>query len=73
MWNMAACIGWWTTQGAAKDTKKRIYGQAFTLYALAEYYHAIKDENALAICDQQFDLIEKYSYDPVNGGYLRNL
>ena len=31
-------------QGAPTDTKKRIYGQAFTLYAMAEYYRATKDE-----------------------------
>ena len=57
-------------QGAPTDTKKRIYGQAFTLYAMAEYYHATKDKSALAIAIHQFELIEKYSYDPENGGYF---
>jgi mannobiose 2-epimerase len=57
-------------RGVPTDTKKRIYGQAFTLYALAEYYRATKDETALAFAISQFELIEKYSYDAVNGGYF---
>jgi cellobiose epimerase len=57
-------------KGAPTDTKKRIYGQAFTLYALAEYSRAANDENALAFAISLFELIEKYSYDAVNGGYF---
>ncbi|MGA3069887.1 MAG: AGE family epimerase/isomerase, partial [Terracidiphilus sp.] len=30
-------------EGRHIDTKKRIYGQAFAVYALAEYYHATGD------------------------------
>jgi hypothetical protein len=30
-------------EGQPIDTKKRIYGQAFTVYALAEYFHASGD------------------------------
>jgi len=33
--------------GQPHDTKKRIYGQAFTVYALAEYFHASGDSEAL--------------------------
>ena len=29
-----------------------------------------RTRRALAICHHQFELIEKYSYDPVNGGYF---
>ena len=56
--------------GAAKDTRKRIYGQAFAVYAIAEYFHAVKDENALQFAISIFDQIEGHGHDPVNGGYL---
>jgi len=56
--------------GAAKDTRKRIYGQAFAVYALAEYFHAVKDENALQFAISIFDQIEGHGHDAVNGGYL---
>jgi mannobiose 2-epimerase len=35
-------------EGHPTDTKKRIYGQAFTVYALAEYAHVSGDAEALA-------------------------
>ncbi len=56
--------------GAAVDTKKRIYGQAFTLYALAEYCRAAKDESALKFAISIFERIEKHGHDAVNGGYF---
>ena len=34
--------------GLPTDMKKRIYGQAFAVYALAEYYHAVGDAEILA-------------------------
>ena len=55
--------------GKCVDDSKKIYGQAFYLYALAEYYLAAKDEVALARANEMFNLIEKYSFGKVNGGY----
>ena len=34
-------------EGRPRDTKKRIYAQAFTVYSLAEYFHSTGDADAL--------------------------
>lgn len=56
--------------GAPIDTKKQIYSQAFFIYALSEYYRATNDEEALEKAKELFHLIEQYSFDKVNNGYL---
>jgi cellobiose epimerase len=56
--------------GAVVDTRKRIYGQAFALYALAEYYRAAKDARALEFAMSIFEQMEKHGRDAVNGGYF---
>ena len=56
--------------GKAADGRKQIYGLAFCIYGLTEYYKASKDAVALHIAENLFDHIEKYSLDKVNGGYL---
>lgn len=48
---------------------KHLYGQAFGLYALAEYAAAFKDGQALADARRLFDLIERRAHDPEHGGY----
>ena len=57
-------------QGNPVETKKRIYGQAFSVYALAEFAAACgaKEplERAIAVCR----LIENASHDSRNGGYF---
>lgn len=53
-----------------KDTKNQIYGLAFAIYGLSEYYIISKDEKALAIAINLYLTIQKYSYDPVKKGYL---
>ena len=56
-------------QGNPVETKKRIYGQAFTVYALAEYAAASGDEDrgkAIAL----YQMIESASHDRTNGGYF---
>jgi mannobiose 2-epimerase len=62
----------WTVDylGRPLDTKKRIYGQAFALYALTEYYRATNEPAALKSAREAFDLIERVSFDPVHGGYF---
>ena len=56
--------------GKPVETKKRIYGQAFTVYALAEYAAASGEEESRerAIALQQ--KIESASHDETNGGYF---
>lgn len=59
--------------GKKSNTRKQIYGQAFVIYALAEYYKISKNEKALNWAIELFEIIEKYSFDNENGGYLEAL
>jgi len=56
--------------GAMLDGKKQIYGLAFCIYGLSEYYKATKDHVALHLAEDLFGQIEKNSFDKQNGGYL---
>ncbi len=56
--------------GAILDSKKQVYGQAFAMYGFAEYYKIAKDENALVHAKKIFSLLQAYSFDHVNAGYL---
>jgi cellobiose epimerase len=56
--------------GLPTDMKKRIYGQAFTVYALAEYYHAVGDAEILARTLRLIEEIEAVAHDAENGGYF---
>ena len=56
--------------GRPVDAKKRIYGQAFTVYALAEYHLAVKDQESLEKAVQIYKAIEAASYDPLHKGYF---
>lgn len=57
-------------EGKPYDTKKQIYGQAFTIYALSEYYMATGEKESLERAKKLFNDIEKYSYDAKNKGYF---
>ncbi|HEY5505689.1 MAG TPA: AGE family epimerase/isomerase, partial [Sedimentisphaerales bacterium] len=57
-------------RGQCVDDSKKIYGQAFYIYALAEYYLATKDAGALARANEMLELIERHSFDKVNTGYF---
>jgi mannobiose 2-epimerase len=52
------------------DTKKRIYAQAFTVYALAEYYHSTGDAGVLARALRLVEVIEAAGHDVQHGGYF---
>jgi cellobiose epimerase len=56
--------------GRPVETKKRIYGQAFAAYALAEYYRATGDEEALARAIRLYEAIESASHDALHRGYF---
>lgn len=58
---------------AAVVSEKRLYGQAFGLYALTEYVTASSDPAGRAIADQLFDLIETKAHDVQYAGYRENL
>ena len=57
-------------EGRPLDTKKRIYGQAFTVYALAEFSAASGDTGALAKALCLVRQIESASHDGAHGGYF---
>lgn len=54
--------------GKPGDTTKHTYNQAFAIYALASYYDASKDVEALALAEELYDIIENRCRD--DGGYL---
>lgn len=54
--------------GKSKDDSKHTYNQAFAIYALASYYDASKDKDALKLAYDLVDKIEKYCCDDI--GYL---
>jgi cellobiose epimerase len=56
-------------KGHPLDTKKQIYAQAFAIYAFSEYYKATKDTAAISNAIDLYDVINKYSYDTIHGGY----
>ena len=56
-------------KGLPLDDKKQVYAQAFTIYAFSEYYKATKDATAIIEAIDLYDVINKYSYDTINGGY----
>lgn len=59
--------------GKASQDKKQVYGQAFVIYALSEYYRATGSEAALTWAQELFRYIEKYAYDSVHCGYVEAL
>jgi len=68
--------GWfWKTRcdGTLIDDGKVVYGQTFAIYALSEYYSAIKDTVALEYAEKTFDLLQIYCTDTERGGYFENL
>jgi mannobiose 2-epimerase len=56
--------------GNPVETKKRIYGQAFTVYALAEYAAASAEKEPLDKAIALHRMIEDASHDGKNGGYF---
>jgi mannobiose 2-epimerase len=48
---------------------KRMYGQAFGLYALSEYASASADKSARALAQELFNLLEIFAHDQYYGGY----
>ena len=56
--------------GRVMDDSKKIYGQAFYIYALAEYHRAFGAPTALARAKELFELIERHAHDSKHGGYI---
>ena len=64
----------WTVdhRGAPGDTRKKLYAQAFALYAFAEYGRTTGHVEALDEALRLFGLIERHGRDPIHGGYGEN-
>ncbi|MGY6647702.1 AGE family epimerase/isomerase [Wenyingzhuangia sp. IMCC45574] len=56
--------------GNPVNKRKQVYAQAFTIYALSEYYIYSKDESAKDWAIEIFEQIERYAKDTKKGGYL---
>jgi cellobiose epimerase len=59
--------------GSVLDSSKKIYGQAFCIYALSEYHRATGDGNALRAAAMLCSLIEQHAHDTALGGYIEVL
>lgn len=71
-WDAKYGGAFWRLEDSGKvlDDAKKIYGQAFYLYALTEFHRAFKSEGALHRALTLFDLIEKHAHDGEFGGYV---
>lgn len=58
------------SNGNPVNTNKIIYGQGFALYGFSEFYKATGNKESLEYSIKIFELIEKYSYDSIYGGYI---
>ncbi|MBC8096469.1 MAG: AGE family epimerase/isomerase, partial [Akkermansiaceae bacterium] len=56
-------------RGQPLEDIKKTYGQAFCIYALAEYHRAFGSVEALEQARKFFELIEAHAHDPARSGY----
>lgn len=65
-----------TQEGAVQPNRdgrvvKQAYGNAFGIYALAAYYDASRDPEALRLAQAAFRWLDAHAHDPVHGGYFQ--
>jgi mannobiose 2-epimerase len=58
-------------ESSIKD--KKVYGQAFALYGLSQYYRVGKDPEALELAKKAFLWMETHAHDKEYGGYFESL
>lgn len=58
------------SKGIMLEGKKQIYGLAFCIYGLAEFYKINKNNQALQFAIDLYHVIEKHSYDESKHGYI---
>lgn len=59
--------------GTPREDRKQVYGQAFAIYALSEYYKINADENVLQLAKNTYMLLEAHSFDKQHTGYIEAL
>jgi mannobiose 2-epimerase len=57
-------------KGPPLDTKKQIYALAFVIYGCSAYYRCTQYEPVKKLAIHLYELIQRFSFDPVQGGYL---
>ena len=57
-------------EGKPINKRKQVYAQAFTIYALSEYYIFSRNEEAKNWAIELFELVEKHAKDELNVGYF---
>lgn len=64
---------YWMTdyKGKVKDSRKHIYSQAFGIYALSEFYKAVKEKEVLELAKNLYSIIEEKCKD--DDGYFEEL
>jgi mannobiose 2-epimerase len=70
-WDSAHGGAFWQLDSAGRVTNdsKKIYGQAFCIYALSEYFLAFGEPAARERAVELFELVEGHAHDPEFGGY----
>lgn len=65
---------YWKTDlaGRVTDDRKILYGQAFTIYALVEYYRASGESEPLQAAMELYRLIQRYAHDDKHGGWIEH-
>jgi mannobiose 2-epimerase len=53
--------------------EKKVYGQAFAVYGLSQYYRVSKNEEALNLVKEAFLWLEKHVHDKEYGAYFETL
>jgi mannobiose 2-epimerase len=56
--------------GRPLDTSKKIYGQAFAIYALSEHFRATSEPAALDAADELVERIDRHARDRRFGGWI---
>jgi mannobiose 2-epimerase len=71
-WDAKYSGAFWRLDDSGKviDDSKKIYGQAFVIYALTEFHLAFGNEFALARAKELFELVERHAHDEKFGGYI---
>ncbi len=55
--------------GNLMDSRKQMYGLAFTIYGMSEYFRASGDDTALQFAKELYHHMEQYSFDHLHNGY----
>ncbi len=72
MWDFENGGFYWAVDAAGNEVRapnKHLYGQSFALYALSEYYLASRDEEAMELAVELFDVLEAKAHDARYKGY----